>query len=151
MDIKRGIFRIIDANLNRSREGLRVCEDISRFIMNDQAITKELKAVRHSISGIARSSTKMAKTLLGSRHAVGDVGRAPMIDIELSRQDLNDIFTANIERVKESIRVLEEFFKLVDIKHAAKLSRLRFKTYDIEKKAIKKLAYFNFVRKSKRV
>lgn len=150
MNIKKEIFRIIDANFNRSREGLRVCEDISRFIMNDSAITKELKTVRHGISGIVQSSPKMAKMLIGSRHAGDDVGRMPMIDVELSRQDLDDIFTANIERAKESIRVLEEFFKLIDIKHAVKLSRLRFKTYDIEKKAVKKLAYLNSVRRSER-
>ena len=150
MDMKKGIFRIVDANLNRSREGLRVCEDISRFIMNDSALTKRLKAVRHSISGIAQSEPKMSKILIGSRHAADDIGRLPMIDIELSRRDLSDIFTANIQRVKESIRVLEEFFKLIDIKYSVKLSRLRFKTYDIEKMAIKKLASLNSVKMLKR-
>lgn len=149
MKIEKEIFRIIDANFNRSREGLRVCEDISRFIMNDLATTKGLKTVRHGISDIIQSSPKIAKLLIGSRNAGGDVGRMPMPDLELSRQGLNDIFTANIERAKESIRVLEEFFKLIDGKHAAALSRLRFKTYDIEKKAIKKLASLKFSGKLK--
>ena len=60
--------------------------------------------------------------------------------IEVLRRSPSDIFTANIERVKESIRVLEEFFKLIDMKLSIKLLRLRFKTYDIEKKAVKRLA-----------
>ena len=147
MSIKKEIYRIIDANFNRSREGLRVCEDISRFIMNDSALTKELKGIRHRISGILQSSPKIKKTLIRSRNAADDVGRAPSPRIELSRRGLDDIFTANIERVKESIRVLEEFFKFIDSKDAVKLSRLRFKTYSIEKKALAKLDSFNHTRR----
>lgn len=138
--MKKEIYRIIDANFNRSREGLRVCEDIARFIMNSQALTKELKAVRHGISGIIKYSPGRTKMLLASRDARGDVGRMPRPEIEVPRREADDIFTANIERVKESIRVLEEFFKLIDINLSVKLLQLRFKTYDIEKKAVKKLA-----------
>ena len=50
-----------------------------------------------------------------------------------------DIFGANIERVKESLRVLEEFFKLIDKKDSAKFTKLRFKVYEIEKKALSHL------------
>jgi len=150
MAIKNEIFRIIDANLNRSREGLRVCEDIARFIMNDPAITKELKTVRHGISGIVRSSPKMAKMLIEARHAGNDVGKTPLIDIELSRQNISDVFMANIERVKESIRVLEEFFKIIDNAQSVKLLRLRFEIYGIEKKAVKKLTCLMSAKKLKR-
>ena len=140
MSAKKDLLRIVDANFNRSREGLRVCEDIARFIMNSSALTKELKALRHGISGIIRSSPEMAEDLLESRNPSGDCGKIPDFKIEIPRREANDIFTANIERVKESIRVLEEFFKLVDIKLSAKFSRLRFKAYAIEKKAVKRLA-----------
>lgn len=140
MSAKKDLLRIVDANFNRSREGLRVCEDIARFIMNSSALTKELKALRHGISGIIRSSPEMAEDLLESRNPSGDCGKIPDFKIEVPRREANDIFMANIERVKESIRVLEEFFKLVDIKLSAKFSRLRFKAYAIEKKAVKRLA-----------
>ncbi|MBU0605382.1 MAG: thiamine-phosphate pyrophosphorylase [Candidatus Omnitrophica bacterium] len=140
MPLRRDIFRIVDANFNRSREGLRVCEEITRFIMNSPALTKELKALRHGITGIIRSSPGTAKECLESRNSVSDCGRIPDFEIEVSRREAADIFSANIERVKESIRVLEEFFKLINMDLSAKLSRLRFKTYDIEKRAIKRLS-----------
>lgn len=140
MSARKDILRIVDANFNRSREGLRVCEDIARFIMNSPALTKELKALRHGISGIIRSSPGMAGVLLESRDSAGDCGRMPDPEIEVPRRKASDIFTANIERVKESIRVLEEFSKLADTGLSAKFSRLRFKAYAIEKKAVKRLA-----------
>jgi len=140
MAIKKEIFRIIDANFNRTREGLRVCEDIARFMINSPGITKELKALRHGVSEIIRSSPEMAGILIESRDAVGDCGRMPDSRIEVPRREVLDVFTANIERVKESIRVLEEFFKIINVKLSCRLSRLRFKAYDIEKKAVKRMA-----------
>jgi len=137
--IKKEVLRIVDANFNRSREGLRVCEDIARFIMNSPVLTKELKSMRHGISGIIKSSPEMAKTLIESRDVASDVGKLPDFGVEVPRRRPKDIFIANIERVKESVRVLEEFFKVIDIKFSAKLSRIRFKAYAIEKKAVMKL------------
>jgi thiamine-phosphate pyrophosphorylase len=129
----------VDANFNRSREGLRVCEEITRFMMNSPALTKELKALRHGISNIIRSSPETAKECIESRNSSADCGRVPDFGIEVSRMEASDVFSANIERVKESIRVLEEFFKLIDTGLSAKLTRLRFRTYAIEKKVIKRL------------
>lgn len=140
MLVRREILRIVDANFNRSREGLRVCEEITRFVMNSSALTKELKTLRHGISDIIRSSPETAKECLESRDSASDCGRMPDFRIEVSRREASDIFSANIERVKESIRVLEEFLKLIDTDLSAKLTRLRFKTYDIEKKVVKKLS-----------
>ncbi len=45
MDSRRTIYRIIDANLNRASEGLRVIEDGVRFILDDRSFTEELKEV----------------------------------------------------------------------------------------------------------
>jgi len=135
----REIYRIIDANFNRSREGIRVCEDIARFIMNSPAVSKELKSLRHGVSAIIRSSPTTAQILVESRNAQGDVGRTVRLKSEVSRGSYADIFIASIQRVKESLRVLEEFFKLIDIELAVKLSDLRFRTYDIEKKAVTSL------------
>ncbi|MBN2453072.1 MAG: thiamine-phosphate pyrophosphorylase [Candidatus Omnitrophica bacterium] len=139
MGIKREIYRIVDANFNRSREGLRVCEDIARFAANSPALTKELKKVRHGISRIIKSSPDTARMLIESRDACGDVGRKPLARAEVPRKGYADIFTANIERVKESLRVLEEFTKLVYPEGSPVLSRYRFKVYDIEKRAMRKL------------
>ncbi|MGD9393935.1 MAG: thiamine phosphate synthase, partial [Dehalococcoidia bacterium] len=41
--------RIIDANLNRAGEGLHLLEEIARMVLNDAALTQQLKAIRHEI------------------------------------------------------------------------------------------------------
>ena len=130
----RGTSRIIDANFNRSREGLRVCEEVARFVLNSPALTKEFKRVRHNVSNIMSK-----RALCGSRDVKADVGRAHKSKSELKRTGYEDIFLANIERVKESLRVLEEFFKLINTGDSMAFARLRFKVYDIEKRAIKKI------------
>ena len=133
------VYRIIDANLNRSREGLRVCEDIARFALNSKIITAELKSVRHSISDTAKRSVGLLKELPASRDTASDVLRRSRFESEMKRRSLTDIFAANIERVKESIRVMEELYKLIDVKSSSKFCGLRFKVYAIEKKAMKRL------------
>lgn len=140
MGIDKGVYRIIDANFNRSREGLRVCEDISRFMLNSSVIAKELKSLRHAISDVVSSDERLGKILIASRDSECDVGKRPAKEIEVKRNKASDVFTANIERAKESVRVLEEFFKLLDASLSEKLSGIRFRTYEIEKKALKRLS-----------
>ena len=137
--MKRNIRRIVDANFNRSREGLRVCEDIARFFLNSPALTKSLKSVRHSISGIAKMHYAKTGSISESRDAKNDVGRRVKEPAEMKRTDVLDIFSANAERAKESIRVLEEFYKLIDNKQSSKFSRLRYRMYEIEKKAARSI------------
>ena len=137
--LKREIFRIVDANFNRSREGLRVCEEVTRFVWNSPALTKELKSVRHGITDILKNTPSVSKALFQTRDVVSDVGRKERRKSEMKRLNYCDIFGANIERVKESLRVLEEFFKLIDKKDSAKFTKLRFKVYEIEKKALSHL------------
>ncbi len=133
-------FRIIDANLNRSREGLRVCEDVARFVLNSHEISNRLKKVRHGISGIAKKYYAENTGMVSSaRNSKEDVGRISKIQSELARLDIPDIFAANMERAKESLRVLEEFSKLNNKKESLKFAALRFEVYDIEKRAFKKI------------
>lgn len=137
--MKKKVFRIIDANINRSREGLRVCEEIARFALESQELTKGLKAMRNAVSAAARRFESELGALSGARDARGDIGRASRLAGGIDRKSLRDIFAANMERVKESLRVLEEFFKLLDAAESMKFSRLRFKAYEIEKKALRRI------------
>jgi thiamine-phosphate pyrophosphorylase len=137
--VRREISRIIDANLNRSREGLRVCEDIARFAMNSGKISRELKTVRHAISSVMRSA-QVSGSFIGSRRSGRDVGRFPDPEVEMARKDLADTFAANIQRVKESLRVLEELFKLSDPRLSARVTSLRFAVYGIEKRSAGKVS-----------
>lgn len=137
--MKSEIWRIVDANFNRSREGLRVCEDITRFFLNSPALTKSLKHIRHSISGIAKIHYAGSGSISESRDSRNDVGRRSKEPAEMKRSSVKDIFSANAERAKESLRVLEEFYKLIDKKQSSRFSRLRYRMYEIEKKAVRSI------------
>ena len=128
--------RIIDANFNRAKEGLRVCEDICRFCFNKPELTKKFKAVRHHLTE-AISRLKLKK-LIQARDIENDVGKASNLT-ELKRKSIADIFYANIQRVKESIRVLEEFSKLRNVQVAQNLKGLRYQVYALEKKVVNQL------------
>ena len=134
--LKKDILRVIDANFNRSREGLRVCEEVARFIWNSPVLTSKLKSVRHGITEILKDAPVSSKILFETRDVRSDVGRREPKRSEMERVDYSDIFCANIERTKESLRVLEEFFKLIDRGGSAKFTKLRFRVYEIEKKAL---------------
>ena len=115
------------------KEGLRVCEEITRFILDSRALTLELKTLRHGIDSAVKPLGSK-KELLKERLSLEDVGRS-LLGNELKRDSLKDIFLANIQRVKESVRVLEEFSKLIDTGAALKFKRIRYKIYAFEKKA----------------
>ena len=129
--------RIIDANLNRVKEGLRVCEEITRFILDNHKFTAQLKQVRHKIDSLGSKIYPPAK-LLSQRRAQADVGRFNSRG-ELERGNCKDIFWANSQRVKESLRVLEEFSKLLDSRVALGFKQLRYKVYEIEQESFKKI------------
>lgn len=137
--IENKLLRIIDANLNRSREGLRVCEDITRFLLQDKSATKFLKMVRHEATDLIIKSKKVSLVkLLSKRDVTKD--KTKFIDFaSYGKISISDIFMANIERVKESLRVLEECFKMIDEKISQGYRKLRFDTYYIEKSIGKNL------------
>lgn len=135
---KNNIYRIIDANLNRIKEGLRVCEEITRFILDNRKLSALFKKIRHQIDTLA-GKIYPASLLLKGRRSNSDVGRFNSYG-ELKRNNCKDIFRANIQRIKESLRVLEEFSKLVDIKTSAGFKQLRYKVYEIEKESFENIA-----------
>lgn len=47
----RKLSRIVDANFNRAKEGLRVCEDICRYGFDLKKETRQLKDIRHALTG----------------------------------------------------------------------------------------------------
>ena len=134
----KGLYRIIDANINRAKEGLRVCEEITRFILNDKSLTGNFKKVRHQIDSLVEGLSKNPQ-LISQRDSLKDVGFKVKNQAEFIRRDFADVFCANIQRVKESIRVLEEFSKLDDVKVALGLRKIRYNIYELEKKMAKKL------------
>ncbi len=130
-NLQTAVARIVDANTNRAKEGLRVCEEVARFILNDRSLTRALKNARHKLDSISCGLADRT-CMLRARAARADVGRT-LNAREFSRKDLRDIFTANMQRAKESVRVLEEFAKLGGARKALACKALRYELYEIEK------------------
>ena len=139
--IRRRIIRTIDANINRICEGLRVLEDISRFILEDAEISHQLKSVRHQLNQAADS---IGLTLVEMRDSVGDIGAN--YDLTLEHKDLCSIVRANAKRVQEGIRVLEELSKLSQLELSVspvQMKEARYLVYSIEKTLISQLSNQN--------
>ena len=133
----RTIERIIDANINRAKEGLRVCEEVTRFILESRPLTTQFKKLRHSLDAMFAAFPGRER-LLKVRYAESDIGKTIYAG-ELKRASYKDVFFANIQRVKESLRVLEEFAKLKDAKLALGFKRIRYAAYAVEKKVARRL------------
>ena len=131
------ILRTIDANINRISEGLRVLEDISRFIIEDADSTQQLKSVRHLLNNLV---SPIGYKLLTHRDVPGDIGAGS--DITNEHKDLIAITRANSKRVQEGLRVLEELSKLAEINTllpTEKLKKSRYQIYSVEKAMIAQL------------
>ncbi len=136
------IARIIDANLNRISEGLRVLEEFARLGLGDEDITRQLKNLRHNLGRISHSDRN---TLLTARDSTGDVGNSMNVSGERTSKNISEIITANARRVEESLRVMEELSKIPDNGLDSEVYRkARFSFYNLEK-----ILKLKFTRKEK--
>ena len=140
MAIDTRIYRILDANANRAREGLRVVEEYPRLIRDNARFTSRLKALRHGITE-AIASIRVDEKLIRARQSDTDVGATKPEGPEANRVNLDHIVTANLRRSQEALRVLEEYSKLVSAKASAEFKRIRFETYTLEKELRLKTNY----------
>lgn len=120
------IERLIDANLNRLKEGIRVIEDINRYIYDDAHITSELKSLRHSLQPL------YSQHRLHYRDIESDVQKTTR-QSELKREDITSLIIANFSRAQESARVLEECFKLINPDFSEISKQTRYALYGLEK------------------
>jgi thiamine-phosphate pyrophosphorylase len=123
------MLRIIDANLNRIGEGLRVLEEFARLMLDDAALTQTLKTMRHEL---VRVDEKIQTQLLQARDSEGDVGMAMKVPGEAKQREVPDTIVANARRVQESLRVMEEIAKVAGL-DPEKYKQARFTLYTIEK------------------
>jgi len=126
------IYRIIDANLNRSAEGLRVVEDAARFLFANKTVTENLRNIRHTIR---KKFGDISDRLIFARAADLDIGKTISGETTLDHKtDLKDLVVANFKRVEEGFRAIEENLKIVDeYKRSKEVETLRFEIYTIEK------------------
>ncbi|MEM1422660.1 MAG: thiamine phosphate synthase [Planctomycetota bacterium] len=123
--------RILDANANRAREALRVMEDGARFLLNDERLTRELKAARHDLR-----SALSGIDLTGSRDTPGDVGTAVSTDTEMVRTDTREVVVAAGKRLSEALRSIEEYAKTIDPDVAHAVERIRYRGYELERRLV---------------
>ncbi len=119
--------RLIDANLNRLKEGIRVIEDIARYHDNNPKIAKVLKTLRHKAKIEERYSE-----LLSSRDSQNDVLKVSTAE-EMQRSDIRSVLIANYKRAQESARVLEEMTKIWNTHLSENFKDIRYQLYTLEK------------------
>jgi hypothetical protein len=127
--------RIIDVNINRLTEGLRVVEEIIRFEFEDK---KLLNSIRRIHNRLTRTIKNYRKAIIPFRNSETDLGRSDKFD-KLKRQNLHDVLFANIKRAEEAARVLEEIIKIDNPKLSAFFKEIRFSLYDLERNVVIKI------------
>ena len=124
------IAQLIDANLDRAREGLRVMEDWCRFGLKRNDFCIQIKDWRQQLG--AHHHVIYRKARLTSEDPAMGVAHP----LQKSRSTPEDIFIANSSRVQEALRVIEEFTRITDPKLSALATKIRYKTYEIEIKVL---------------
>ena len=97
------VARLIDANLDRAREGLRVIEDWCRFGLDRQDLVVPLKDWRQQLGQLHDDCYREA------RSTATDTAAGLSHPAQESRIDSIAIVKANASRVQEALRVIEEF------------------------------------------
>lgn len=117
------VFQIVDVNLNRVTEGLRVVEEVARFTLKDKQLTKYIKDERHKLREIAKQIG-----VVEFRNSSKDFGKDADFD-DSSYKNILELTLRNLKRAQEGCRVIEEFSKLFDESLSPVIKKIRFKTY----------------------
>lgn len=124
------VFRILDANLDRAREGLRTIEEWCRFGINSAQLAAECKQMRHTLASCHSAELRAA------RDTPGDPGTELSHPQEQQRSSLQQLLQVNFCRVEEALRVLEEYGKLYDSEMAEVCKQMRYRVYTLESKML---------------
>jgi thiamine-phosphate pyrophosphorylase len=124
------VYRILDANLDRAREGLRIIEEWCRFGLNNSQLSSICKHLRQEL-GIWHTAEIRA-----ARDTQGDPGTDLSHPQEEERADITSLLQANFCRVQEALRVLEEYGKLYhsqkDMQMGTACKQMRYQVYTLE-------------------
>jgi thiamine-phosphate pyrophosphorylase len=120
------VYRILDANLDRAREGLRIIEEWCRFGLNNAKWSAECKSLRQELGRWHTAEIRAA------RDTPGDLGTHLSHPDEEHRANLQQVLQANICRVQEALRVLEEYGKLYSSDMGIACKQMRYRVYSLE-------------------
>jgi len=120
------IHQIIDANLDRAREGLRVLEDWARFGLGSEKFVERIKNFRHIL---VKNHLEVYKK---SRNHIKDKCKGLTHKEQFNRKTSEQIISSNSARVQEALRVIEEFSRLQNHELSKIASEIRYEIYTIE-------------------
>jgi thiamine-phosphate pyrophosphorylase len=120
------IQRILDANLDRAREGLRIIEEWCRFALNDSQLAGQCKQLRQELARWHSTELRLA------RDTPGDPGTELTHPQEEQRSSIEQLLQANLCRVQEALRVLEEYGKLYKPEMGTVFKQMRYQVYSLE-------------------
>ncbi len=129
------IYQIIDANLDRAREGLRVLEDWARFGLGKEKYVEKIKNFRQILG---KNHLEVYKQ---SRNLIEDKCKGLSHQEQFNRKTSEQIISSNSARVQEALRVIEEFSRLQNHELSKIAYEIRYEIYTIE---IDLLSYSKF-------
>ena len=135
------ISQIIDANLDRAREGLRVLEDWARFGLGNEDLVIRIKNFRQILG---KNHLEIYKI---SRNHIEDQCKGLSHVEQIRRKSPEKIISCNSARVQEALRVIEEFSRSHNNKLCKIASEIRYEVYTLEIE----LLNFNNRKKAKQI
>ncbi len=120
------IYQIIDANLDRAREGLRVLEDWSRFGLGKENFVERIKNFRQILG---KNHLEVYKQ---SRNHIEDKCKGLTHLEQINRKTPEQIISSNSARVQEALRVIEEFSRIHNHELSKIASEIRYEIYTLE-------------------
>lgn len=126
--------RVVDANLNRARESLRVLDDYCRFVLADRHLTERAKDMRHRLA--AATAKLPPGTLLAARDTPGDAGTTVTTGGEYERVSPAQVAAVNLKRLQEALRSVEEFGKIFGPDFGRAVEQVRYDAYTLERAVV---------------
>lgn len=124
------IYRILDANLDRAREAIRTIEEWCRFGLENRDLCDRCKQMRQTLGQWHREEFRRARNT--DDDPATDLSHAH----ELQRTDIQAVLRANMARLQEALRVLEEYSKIIDPPMGAAMKQIRYGVYSLESELI---------------
>ena len=120
------VYRILDANLDRSREAIRTIEEWCRFGLEDRELCDRCKQMRQELAQWHREDFRRARNTPDD--PATDLSHAN----EAKRSNIQSVLHANMGRLQEALRVLEEYGKVIDVHMGEAMKQLRYQVYTLE-------------------
>jgi len=120
------VFRILDANLDRAREGIRIIEEWCRFALDNPSLAQKCKHIRQTLASWHTEQIRQA------RNTPQDTGTELSHPQEEKRDNCQQLLHINFARTQEALRVLEEYGKVYDPNLGNTCKQLRYQVYSLE-------------------